>query len=100
MLAPPVPEAEPAQAESEAEPQAAPEQAAPAAKPVVRLDYGVGDTVEITDGLYAGTHATVTAIDLDKGVVTVSFSTSSFDGAKESLFFSSAPIHCPTISGA
>ncbi len=72
MLSTPAPAPEPAAEEPvPAQTEQEPAQAAP--KAIVKLDYEVGDTVEIIDGLYAGTRAKVTAIDLDGGYVTVSF---------------------------
>lgn len=85
----------PAEAAQEAQPQqaeAAAEEPAPAAKPVVRLDYDVGDIVEITDGIYAGTRASVTAIDFDKGEVTVSFK---FMGTMTSKEYDFADVRIP-----
>ena len=85
----------PAEAAQDAQPkqeEAAAEEPAPAAKPVVKLDYDVGDIVEIIDGIYAGTRASVTAIDFDKGEVTVSFK---FMGTMTSKEYDFADVRIP-----
>ncbi len=72
MLAPSAPPAEEPAPEA-ALPEIAEEPAQAAPKAIVKLDYDIGDIVEIVDGLYAGTRAEVIAIDFDSGLVTVSF---------------------------